>query len=89
MLGDFALFVSLPSLCHVAQIPVAPLTADIQAVLQEPVLQPDAQAEAAALQANGLKPLTGGQLTAVQPAVEVPTQGASQPASQPEFFVSC
>ena len=35
-LGDFAFSLPLPSLRHVAQVPVAPLAPDIQAVLQEP-----------------------------------------------------
>ena len=50
VLGDFALFLSLPSLRHMAQVPIAPLAADIQAVLQEPLVQPDAQPDAQAVQ---------------------------------------
>ena len=100
MLGDFALFLSLPSLRHMAQVPIAPLAADIQAVLQDPPTQPDAQPDApavqpVALQADGPQPPPGNQLAAVQPAAEVPAQGAAQPAGLPEFlfhfffFVSC
>ena len=73
---------SLPSLRHVAQIPIAPLGADSQAVIQELFVQTDAQPEApavqpAALQVDGPQPPPGGQLAAVQPAVEVPSQGAA------------
>ena len=35
-LGDFSFSLLLPSLRHVAQVPVAPLAPDIQVVLQEP-----------------------------------------------------
>ncbi|XP_029187612.2 uncharacterized protein LOC114955032 [Acropora millepora] len=73
-----------------AQIPVAPLAADIQAVLQELLVQPDAHPEApavqpAALQADGPQPPPGGELAAVQPAVEVLAQGAAEPAGPPEL----
>lgn len=86
------------------QAPIAPLAADIQAVLREPIVHPDAQPEVltvqpASLQADGPQPPLGGQLAAVQPAVEVPAQGAAQSAGLPElvgsiyffvqFFVSC
>ena len=76
-----------------AQVPIAPLAADIQAVLQEPPVQPDTQPEAladqhAALQANDPQPPPGGQLTAVQPGVEVPAQAAAQPAGLPELVGS-
>ena len=33
VLGDFALLLSLPSLRHMAQVPIAPLRADIQVVI--------------------------------------------------------
>ena len=36
VLGDFVLFLSLPSPRDMAQVPIAPLAADIQAVIQEP-----------------------------------------------------
>ena len=90
VLGDFALFLSLPSLRHMTQVPIAPLEADIQAILQEPVVQPDAQPEVpavqpAALQVNDPQPPPGGQIAAVQPAVELPAQGAAQPVGQPEL----
>ena len=93
MLGDFALFLSLPSLRHMAQVPMAPLAADIQAVLQDPPAQPDAQPDApavqpVALQADGPQPLPGNQLAAVQPAAEVPAQAAAQPAGLPELVGS-
>ena len=93
MLGDFALFLSLPSLRHMAQVPIAPLAADIQAVLQDPPAQPDAQPDApavqpVALQADGPQPLPGNQLAAVQPAAEVLAQGAAQPAGLPELVGS-
>ena len=93
MLGDFALFLSLPSLRHMAQVPIAPLAADIQAVLQDPPPQPDAQSDApavqaVALQADGPQPLPGNQLAAVQPAAEVPAEGAAQPAGLSELVGS-
>ena len=93
MLGDFALFLSLPSLRHMAQVPIAPLAADIQAVLQDPPAQPDAQPDApavqpAALQADVPQPPPGNQLAVVQPAAEVPAQGAAQPADLPELVGS-
>ena len=93
MLGDFALFLSLPSLRHMAQVPIAPLAADIQAVLQDPPAQPDAQPDApavqpVALQADGPQPPPGNQLAAVQPAAEVPAQGAAKPAGLPELVGS-
>ena len=93
VLEDFALFLSLPSLRHMAQVPIAPLAADIQAMLQEPVVQADAQPEVpavlpAALQADAPQPPSGAQLAAVQPAVEVPAQGAALPAGQPELVGS-
>ena len=72
MLGDFALF-----LRHMGQVPIAPLAADIQAVLQDPPLQ-----------ADGPQPPPGNQLAAVQPAAEVPAQGAAQPAGLPELVGS-
>ena len=50
MLGDFALFLSLPSLRHMAQVPIAPLAADVRTVLQDPPAQPDAQPDAPAVQ---------------------------------------
>ena len=76
-----------------AQIPVAPLAADIQAVLQELLVQPDAHPEApavqpAALQADGPQPPPGGELAAVQPAVEVIAQGAAEPAGPLELVGS-
>ena len=83
MLGDFALFLSLPSLRHMAQVPIAPLAADIQAVLQDPPAQPDASR-----QADGPQPPPGNQLAAVQPAAEAPAQGAAQPAGLPELVGS-
>ena len=49
MLGDFALLLSLPSVRHMAQVLIAPLAADIQAVLHKPVVQPHAQSEAPAV----------------------------------------
>ena len=93
MLGDFALFLSPPSLRHMAQVPIAPLAADIQAVLQDPPAQPDAQPDApavqpVALQADGLQPPPSNQLAAVEPAAEVPAQGAAQPARLPELVGS-
>ena len=86
-----------------AQVPIAPLAADIQAVLQDPPAQPDAQPDAkkkkknkkqpdapavqpVALQADGPQPPPGNQLAAVQPAAEVPAQGAAQPAGLPELL---
>ena len=76
-----------------AQVPIAPLAADIQAVLQDPPAQPDAQPDApavqpVALQADGPQPPPGIQLAAVQPAAEVPAQGAAQPAGLPELVGS-
>ena len=76
-----------------AQVSIAPLAADIQAVLQEPPIQPDVQPDApavqpTALQADGPQPPPGDQLAAVQPAAEVPTQGAAQPAGLPELVGS-
>ncbi|XP_068702494.1 uncharacterized protein [Montipora foliosa] len=73
-----------------AQVPIAPLAADIQAVLRDPPPQPDAQPDApavqpVALQADGPQPPPGNQLAAVQPAAEAPAQGAAQPASLPEL----
>ena len=84
---------SLPSLRHLAQIPIAPLGADSQAVIQELFVQTDAQPEAPAvqppaLQVDGPQPPPGGQLAAVQPAVEVPAQRATQLAGQPELIGS-
>ena len=61
-----------------AQVPIAPIAADIQADIKEPFVQPNnAQPEAlavqpAALQTDGPQPPPGGQLAAVQPAGEVP-----------------
>ena len=56
VLGDFALFLGLPSLRQMAQVPIAPFAADIQAVLQEPVVvQPGAQLEAPAVQPTALQ----------------------------------
>ena len=93
MLGDFALFLSLPSLRHMAQVPIAPLAAYIQAVLQDPPAQPDAQPDAlafqpVALQADGPQSPSGNQLAAVQPAAEAPAQGAAQPAGLPDLVGS-
>ena len=95
VIGDFALFLSLPLLRHMAQVPIAPLAADIQAVLQEPVVQLKVQPEAptvqpAALQvdAYGLQPPPVGQPAAVQLAVKVPAQGAAQPGGQRELVGS-
>ena len=70
MLGDFALSLSLPSLRHMAQVPIAPLVADIRTVLQDPPAQPDAQPDApavqpVALQADGPQPPPGNKLAAV------------------------
>ena len=68
-----------------AQVPIAPLAAKIQAVLQESPVQSDAQPEApavqpAALQADGPQPPPGDQLAAVQAPAEGLAQGATQPA---------
>ncbi|KAK2555891.1 Protein LIGHT-DEPENDENT SHORT HYPOCOTYLS 5 [Acropora cervicornis] len=76
-----------------AQVPIAPLAADIQAVLQDPPAQPDAQPDApavqpAALQADVPQPPPGNQLAVVQPAAEVPAQGAAQPADLPELVAT-
>ena len=70
MLGDFALFLSLPPLRHMAQVPIEPLAEDIRTVLQDPPAQPDAQPDAPAvqplaLQADGPQPPPGNQLAAV------------------------
>ena len=46
VLGDLAIFLSLPWLRHMARVPFAPLAADILAVLQQPVVKPDVQPEA-------------------------------------------
>ena len=64
-LGDFALLLSLPSLRHVAQVPIYRLGVNSQAVIQELFAQTDAKPEAlavqpAALQADGLQPTLGG-----------------------------
>ena len=92
MLGDFRFIPVAPSLRHMAQVPIAPLAADIQALLQDPPAQPDAQPDApavqpVALQTDGLQPPPGNQLAVVQPAAEVPAQGAAQPAG-PELVGS-
>ena len=65
VLGDFALLLSLPSLRHLPQVPIASLGADSQAVIQELFVQTDAQPEtpavqSAALQADGPQPTPGG-----------------------------
>ena len=93
VLGDFALLLSLPSLRHMAQVPIAPLGADIQAVILELFVQTDAQPEALAVQpaasrADEPQPPPGDQLAAVQPAVEVLAQRVAQPAGQPELISS-
>ena len=67
VLGDFAFLLSLPSLRHVPQVPIASIGADSHAVIQELFVQTDAQPEApavqsAALQADGPQPAPGGQL---------------------------
>jgi len=77
VLGDFALFLSLPSLRHMAQVPIAPLAADIQAVLQDPPAQPDALPDAPAvqpvtLQADGLNLCLATNLRLYNPLLKFP-----------------
>ena len=67
VLGDFAFLLSLPSLRHVPQVPIASIGADSHAVKQELFVETDAQPESlavqsAALQADGPQPAPGGQL---------------------------
>ena len=59
VLGDFAFLLSLPSLRHVPQVPIASIGADSHTVIQELFVQTDAQSEAPA---DGPQPKPGGQL---------------------------